>query len=61
VTRTRLLLIVAAALLAACAQTPTSTLAPGSARHDGGNSLGSGNYVPTDTTHRGGNSLGSGN
>ena len=45
----------------ACAQTPTSARAAGSARLDGGNSLGSGNNVPTDTTQRGGNSLGSGN
>ena len=56
-------LIAAAALLTvtACAQTPTSTAAaPGSARLDGGNTMGSGNYVPTDSTQRGGNTLGGG-
>jgi hypothetical protein len=60
-TRYRLLLIsAAAALLAACAQAPTAAT-PGKARFDGGNSMGSGNSVPTDSTQRGGNSLGSGN
>ena len=60
--RIRPALITAAALLAAaCAQTPTSGAVPGSARHDGGNTLGGGGAVPTDSVHRGGNSLGSGN
>ena len=60
-TRHRLLLITLAAgtLLAACSRTPT-TVKPGAPRFDGGNSLGSGNSVPTDSTQRGGNSLGSG-
>lgn len=55
-------LIAAAALLTAtaCAQAPTSSASADSARHDGGNTLGSGGAVPTDTTQRGGNTLGGG-
>lgn len=62
VKRIRPTLIVTAALLAAtaCAQTPTSSASAGSARHDGGNTLGSGGAVPVDTTQRGGNTMGSG-
>jgi hypothetical protein len=68
-TRNRLLLLAAAGtlVLGACSNTPTSTSAsPAQPRFDegnslGGNTLGSGNAVPTDTTQRGGNTLGSGN
>jgi hypothetical protein len=56
----RPVLIAAAALLAACAQAPTSTAAAGSARFDGGNTMGSGNYAPTDSMKQGGNTLGGG-
>jgi hypothetical protein len=60
-TRTRLLLVATAAgtLLAACSQTPT-TASPASPRFDGGNTMGSGNFVPVDTTSRGGNTMGGG-
>jgi len=64
-TRYRLLLLTAAAMLAtACAQAPTAPAAPGKARFDGGNTTGGGGAVPTDSANsasRGGNSLGSGN
>lgn len=60
--RTRLLLIAAALVLGACSSSPTSTAAsPGQPRLDGGNTMGSGNSVPTDSTLRGGNTMGSGN
>lgn len=57
----RPILVLTVALLSACAKSPTTSATPGSARHDGGNSMGSGNSVPTDSSQRGGNSLGSGN
>jgi hypothetical protein len=58
--RPALLIATTALLAAACTQTPTAGAAPGSARHDGGNTLGGGGSVPTDSTRRGGNTMGSG-
>jgi hypothetical protein len=59
--RPALIAAAALAIATACAQTPTSSQAAGTARMDGGNTMGSGSAVPTDTTRRGGNTLGSGN
>ena len=56
----------AAALVAACAQSPTTTATRTSApRYDGGNTLGSGHFQPDSTsstaTTPGPNTIGSGN
>jgi hypothetical protein len=61
VKRIRPILVVTVALLSACAKSPTSGATPGAARHDGGNTMGSGSAVPVAPRFDGGNSLGSGN
>jgi hypothetical protein len=58
--RKPLLLVVAAVVAASCSRIPTSANPP-TRRFDGGNTMGSGNSVPTDSTQRGGNTMGSGN
>jgi hypothetical protein len=62
-TRYRLLLAAAVgSVLAGCTQAPTAPAkaAATNARFDGGNTMGSGNSVPTDSTQRGGNTMGGG-
>lgn len=61
-------LVLVGTIAAACSDTPTAaTAVPGGLRHDGGITLGSGNFVgqqqqtAADSASRGGITLGSGN